>query len=139
VYPVEICGTFLALWQTAEEHQLTVRGELGEILTVQLPWRDPLSILWRAEGLNEHCATVVLLLAGVIADESEHLTVRRERRIPGLCTQLSFVALRSSGYLVRILPIEPDDKDRRVKLPIRRILRVGRGDRATVCDGMAIG
>src|ERR671913_2458805 len=97
-----------------------------------------MSILWRADRLDKHRETVVLLLV-VSAHESEHLAVRREYRVRGLCSQLSFVALRSTANLVRIVSVEPDDKDRRVQLPLRRILHVGRGDRATVCDGMAIG
>src|SRR5215203_6759219 len=104
VDPVEVGGTLLALRQAAEEHQFAVGGELGLILAVLLPWRDPLSILWRADGLDEHSATVVLLL-GEGAHESEHLAVRRERRVRGLCSQQPFVALRSSGYLVRIIPV----------------------------------
>src|SRR5215217_3448329 len=105
VYPVEVCGTLLALRQAAEEHHFAVGGELGEILAVQLPWRDPMSILWRAEGLNEYCETLVLLLV-VSAHESEHLAVGRESRGKGIkCNRLSFAALRSTGYLVRILPV----------------------------------
>jgi hypothetical protein len=85
--------------------RVAMGGELGEILAVRLPGRDPLSILWRAEGLNEYCETLVLLLV-VSARESEHLAVGREYRVKGIkCNRLSFVALRSTGNLVRILPV----------------------------------
>src|SRR5215207_2911259 len=75
VDPVEVCGTLLALGQAAEEHQLAVGGELRVILAVQLPWRDPMSILWRARrtnGLDEHRMTFV---SDARAIEDQHLAV----------------------------------------------------------------
>src|SRR5919107_3128981 len=104
MYPVEVGGTLLALRLAAEEDKLAVGGEPGTILAVQLPWCDPMSILWRAEWLDEHSATVVLLLE-VGANESEHLPIGRDYRVRGICSQLSFVALRSTANLVSIVSV----------------------------------
>jgi hypothetical protein len=126
--PVKVGGAVLTLGQTTEEHQLAVGRELWLSLAVQLPGRDLTHILGRADGLDEHSTTVLQVVAK--ADESQPLPIRRERWLHDLGRQAPDAALRSIGDLVRITPVEPDDKDRLLILPlrIRLILPVGRAD-----------
>src|SRR5215212_11268026 len=100
--PVEVGGALLVLRRATEEHQLAVGRELWVILAVHLPWCDLMSILGRANRLDEHSKS-----NPAIPNEDQHLPIRRERRIT--------VEKRRGelgidiGDLVRIAPVEPDD------------------------------